>query len=632
FAVLPLTATSELGATGGTKLYADSFVVDMRGSDVDVRNIRDFVFLSGYLEPTLAILHEQKATWAGMVENTRDTAQVTVVSLDMSRKTISVLNTASRLPSDCQRLLTLPGPIGGVLVLASNSVSHVVNGTISCISILNTVALRGISAQMSDVIDRSNEELGLVLDPACSVCISVGSNTIALWSQHGDVFLLRIDGDGRLVKRIVAKRIVGVDPRKSVPPPLAQTWDDISLLPSCAVEIRLSSADDEDSKDWNKDQTSGANSRGYKNSDAYDTPLDASVFFLGGASGRSVLLGVETDFDYSGSPGQSAADHGSGSGSESDGQAEKPPAAYDELSELDAEIYGDESLTSSARSTNKASNVGTPASGAPNSANAGLADGSGDSNAEGDWVSGFKFTVYDEILGTGSIVGMATGAPNGISSNSKTADSDCYELVTCGGNEWRGFLRVQQRHIQPEVIASFDLPGAPVRNVWTARCFKEYNIGGVMQVADSVSLADLKDTFMILSRDNNTTVFAAGNELQELSNTGFYVDGPTIEVGEIVNNTRVVQVHASGLRLVNAAGLETQSVLFNSASEAVSAEIADPYVLVRMAEGTFIMYEASADSGTLCETAIPETIKASSVISISLFEDQHHVLVTNKDY
>ncbi|KAJ1816314.1 mRNA cleavage and polyadenylation factor subunit, partial [Coemansia sp. RSA 2599] len=47
FAVLPLAAPNELGVLGSTKLYSDSFVVDMRGADVDVRNIRDFVFLSG---------------------------------------------------------------------------------------------------------------------------------------------------------------------------------------------------------------------------------------------------------------------------------------------------------------------------------------------------------------------------------------------------------------------------------------------------------------------------------------------------------------------------------------------------------------------------------------------------------
>ncbi|KAJ2857087.1 mRNA cleavage and polyadenylation factor subunit [Coemansia erecta] len=631
FAVLPLIAPSELGVLGKTKLYADSFVVDMRSSDVDVRNIRDFVFLAGYLEPTLAILHEQKATWPGMVDTSRDTGQVTVVSLDMSRQAISVLNTASRLPSDCQRLLALPESIGGVLVFASSSVSHVVNGTISCISIFNKAALRGIGARMSDAIDRTNEGLGLVLDPLSSACIFVSSNTIALWSQHGDVFLLRVDGDGRLVKRIVIKRIVGVDPRKAAPPPLAHTWDDISLLPSCAVEIRLSNLDEENGRDQSSNELiNGMGDRDYENGDDFDSSLDSSLFFLGGTCGRSVLLGVETAFDCNGNMTHSASASSDDQSPKTGRQNEKSSAAFDDLSELDADIYGDESLTPSARSTAKASYAATPN---PASGNGLIPDRDRDSsNTEVGWASSFKFTVYDEILGTGSIVGMAVGAQNSMSSISKSADSDCFELVTCGGNEWRGCLRVQQRHIQPEVIASLDLPGAPVRNVWTARCFKEYNIGGIMQVADSGSLADLRDTFMILSRDNSTSVFAAGNELQELSGTGFYVDGPTIEIGELMNNTRVVQVYASGLRLVNAAGVETQSVLFNSASEAISAEIADPYVLVRMAEGSFIMYEVSTDSGTLCETAISESIKGTNVISISLFEDQHGLLVSNKGY
>ncbi|KAJ1805098.1 mRNA cleavage and polyadenylation factor subunit, partial [Coemansia sp. RSA 2598] len=474
-----------------------------------------------------------------------------------------------------------------------------------------------------DVIDRTNEELGLVLDPASSACIFVSFDTLALWSQHGNVFLLRVDGDGRLVKRIVVKRIVGEDPRKAVPPPLAHTWDDIRLLPSCAVEIRLSSTDGAD-QGGEQDYSTGARDYGSGDGDG-TSAADASLFFLGGACGRSVLLGVEAAFDRGSGLSRSAADQDTDAGR----QAQRSPAAaHDELSELDADIYGDESLTPSARSTAKTSNAATPSSAGTGAA----ASGRSRSDAEGDWASSYKFTVYDEILGTGPIVGMAVGAQNSASAAPRAADADCYELVTCGGNEWRGCLRVQQRHIQPEIMASFDLPGAPVRGVWTARCFKEYNIGGVMQVADSVSLADLRDTFMVLSRDSSTSVFAAGNELQELSGTGFYVDGPTIEVGELMNHTRVVQVHASGLRLVNAAGLETQSVLFNSESQAVSAEIADPYVLVRMAEGSLLMYEASAESGALCETAIPETIKGADVISASLFEDQHHILVSNRDY
>ncbi|KAJ2178606.1 mRNA cleavage and polyadenylation factor subunit, partial [Coemansia sp. RSA 530] len=204
-------------------------------------------------------------------------------------------------------------------------------------------------------------------------------------------------------------------------------------------------------------------------------------------------------------------------------------------------------------------------------------------------------------------------------------------MVSCMGNEWRGSLCIQQRHIQPEIVASFDLPGSPVRGVWTVRCLREYNIGGVMQAADLASLADLSDTFMVVSRDTSTSVFAAGDELQELERTGFYINGPTIDVGEILGYTRVVQVHTHGLRVVNASGREVQSIGFDQ-DQAVIAEISDPYVLVRMRSGKTVVFEASSDSGRLREAAVPSYFEGGQVVAASLFEDMHHVLGTNREW
>ncbi|KAJ2791930.1 mRNA cleavage and polyadenylation factor subunit, partial [Coemansia guatemalensis] len=205
-AILPL---AEPGAAAGAdaKPYTDSFVVDMRTDGVSVRNVRDFVFLSGYLEPTLALLHEQAPSWAGRVEDSRDTCSVTVVSLDMSRRAVSVLNSASRLPYDCQALLAVPDPLGGVLALATSSITHIANGTVSCISVLSHAAARGIGAGMASYLDRTNVELELSLDPRSSRYVLVGPSTVALWTQCGHVFLLRLAGTGRLVKRIALRQV-----------------------------------------------------------------------------------------------------------------------------------------------------------------------------------------------------------------------------------------------------------------------------------------------------------------------------------------------------------------------------------------------------------------------------------------
>ncbi|KAJ1987779.1 mRNA cleavage and polyadenylation factor subunit [Coemansia spiralis] len=578
-AILPLVASNEPTSLDGAKPYAASFVVDLRVSDVDVRNIRDFVFLGGYLEPTLVVLHEQEPSWPGLLEVVHDTSSLTVVSLDLSRQSVSVLSSASSLPSDCQTLVPIPDPIGGVLILATSSILHVVNGAISCMCALNQLTLHGVGMQMSGYIDTALEDLQITLCPRNMTCILLSSNTLAMWTQHGAVYLLRLVGDGRLVKRIEIKHVAGADTKYGAKTPIADIWDDFSLIPSCATEL-LGIADDDN-----------------------DFSTDMSLFFVGGRSGRSLLLGVErNDIVAASAFGEKLED--------------------DSMMDIDSDLYGDNTTSSAIPAQLRPDNTDDVKS---------KSDSIHDSNATSDmWANEYRITVYDELLGTGPVTSMEMGtAPT---TNLMSTNKEDLELVTCAGNEWRGCLRVQQRHIQPEIIASFDLPGAPVRKVWTVRCLKEYNIGGVMQAAETSSLADLNDTFMILSRDESTAVFAAGDELREIERTGFFTAGPTVEAGEIFSNTRIVQVHARGLRVLNASGREMQSIVFAGDQEAVSAEVSDPHVLLRTNDGKFILYEAARDSGELRETIVPLLLRRSHISCVSFFRDMRRVLASNKDW
>ncbi|KAJ2411812.1 mRNA cleavage and polyadenylation factor subunit [Coemansia sp. RSA 2530] len=544
-AILPLTTGND-----EAKPYTDSYVVDMRG-EAGVRGVRDCVFLAGYLEPTLAILHEPVAMWPGMLDTTVDSLVVTVVSLDLVRRSVSTLNSVSRLPYDSRTLVAVPDPIGGVLVVGASSITHVANGTVSCISVLNKVAARGIGVAMVDSIDDSNVSLGLVLDPHACACAFVGPRTAALWTQQGYCFLLTMDGDGRLVRRIVAKQVAGSEPSAETHAPVADTWEDVGVAPSCVAELRVSYDDD-----------SGVS-------------LDSLLLFVGGMAGRSILLEVE-DRSSSGATGNG-----------------------DATMEMDADFYGESSAVPASIGNNKE----TPE-------------------------DRYRFTVYDELLGTGPTVAMEIGARSPATSGSE----ENLELITCTGNEWRGRLRVQQRQIQPEIMASFDVPGAPVRGVWTVRCVAEYNIGGVMQsAADSGSLSSLNDRFMVLSRDASTAVFSVGDELVEMERTGFFTKGPTISVAELLGCTRVVQVYATGLRLVNASGRETQSIAVDAGQEVVSAEVSDPFVLLRMSSGDYVAYEAIASSSELqLVPQVPAIL--GRACHLSLFRDTHRVLASNRDW
>ncbi|KAJ2908755.1 mRNA cleavage and polyadenylation factor subunit, partial [Coemansia aciculifera] len=239
-AVLPLNEVAENGGEG--RAFGDSYVVDMRATS-NIRSIHDCVFLSGYLEPTLALLHEPDAMWAGTLDASVDSCCVTVVSLDLARRSASTINSVGRLPYDSRTLVAVPAPIGGVLVVSSSALTHVANGAVSCIAVLSKAAARGIGCSAADAIDRTSEGLGLVLDPRQCAWAFVAPAAAVLWTQHGLCLQLALHTDGRsAVRRIAATLVAG----SAKPEPAADAWDDVGVVPSCVAELRVAYDDDDD--------------------------------------------------------------------------------------------------------------------------------------------------------------------------------------------------------------------------------------------------------------------------------------------------------------------------------------------------------------------------------------------------
>jgi cleavage and polyadenylation specificity factor subunit 1 len=61
-----------------------SYVVSLR--DLDIKFVKDFVFLHGYTEPVVVVLHEKEPTWAGRVAVRRHTCAITALSINTTLK------------------------------------------------------------------------------------------------------------------------------------------------------------------------------------------------------------------------------------------------------------------------------------------------------------------------------------------------------------------------------------------------------------------------------------------------------------------------------------------------------------------------------------------------------------------
>lgn len=61
---------------------------------------------------------------------------------------------------------------------------------------------------------------------------------------------------------------------------------------------------------------------------------------------------------------------------------------------------------------------------------------------------------------------------------------------------------------------------------------------------------DVFNSFMVLTHDSGTMILQTGEEINEIENTGFSTNLPTIFVGNVGNNRYIVQVTTKHLRLL----------------------------------------------------------------------------------
>ncbi|CAL9008552.1 unnamed protein product [Prunus brigantina] len=169
-----------------------SYIVNLR--DMDMKHVKDFTFLHGYIEPVMVILHERELTWAGRVSWKHHTCMISALSISTTLKQHPLIWSAVNLPHDAYKLLAVPSPIGGVLVISANSI-HYHSQSASCALALNSYA---VSADNSQEMPRSS--FTMELDAANATWLL---NDVALLStKTGELLLLTLVYDGRVVQRL----------------------------------------------------------------------------------------------------------------------------------------------------------------------------------------------------------------------------------------------------------------------------------------------------------------------------------------------------------------------------------------------------------------------------------------------
>ncbi|KAK6926348.1 Cleavage/polyadenylation specificity factor, A subunit, N-terminal [Dillenia turbinata] len=526
-----LVGDDEAFGSGGavSARIESSYIINLR--DLDMKHVKDFTFVHGYIEPVMVILHEREPTWAGRVSWKHHTCMISALSISTTLKQHPLIWSAVNLPHDAYKLLAVPSPIGGVLVIAANSI-HYHSQSASCALALNNFAVGIDNSQ-----DMPRSSFQVELDAANATWLSF--NVAMLSTKTGELLLLTLVYDNRVVQRL-----------------------DLSKSKASVL-------------------TSGI------------TTVGSSLFFLGSRLGDSLLVQFTCGMAAMSTVKEEMGDI------EGDAPLVKRlrRSSSDTLQDM---ITGDELSLYNSASNNAESAQKT-----------------------------FSFAVRDSLINVGPLKDFSYGLRINADLNATgIAKQSNYELVCCSGHGKNGSLCVLQQSIRPEMITEVELPGC--RGIWTV-----YHKSTRGQNADLSKAAedDEYHAYLIISLEARTMVLETADLLGEVTESvDYYVQGSTIAAGNLFGRRRVVQVYARGARILDGAFM-TQDLNFgSSASESVSStesstvssvSIGDPFVLLRMMDGSIQLLVGDPSTCTVSVT-VPAVFESSkkSISACTLYHDK----------
>ncbi|KAI0224134.1 mRNA cleavage and polyadenylation factor subunit, partial [Massospora cicadina] len=185
-------------AAASQQPYHPSFVIDLCRVGPKVVSVIDVCFLYSYLSPTLAVLYASEVSHVGSAYRP-DTVGLLMLSIDLMHRTYPVIFRADGLPIDALRMVPVPKPTGGVLVVCSSSLIHINQGSSGY-----GVSLNGFSRRVSSYQHTQHLDLPLAFEGSSNVFL--GPTELLISFQDGSLYILQINLEGSRVASLGFER------------------------------------------------------------------------------------------------------------------------------------------------------------------------------------------------------------------------------------------------------------------------------------------------------------------------------------------------------------------------------------------------------------------------------------------
>ncbi|KAH9362193.1 hypothetical protein HPB48_002171 [Haemaphysalis longicornis] len=184
------TDDSEAGIAFGNKPpLLDWYPVALTELEEKINNVVDMQFLHGYYEPTLLILYEPLRTWPGRIAIRQDTCCILALSLNLQQRVHPVIWSYTNLPFDCLQLLAVPRPLGGVLIMAVDSLLY----------LNQSVPPYGVSLNAFTEFSTSfplKQQEGVKISLDCAQACFLNYDRLVLSLKGGELYVLTLFNDG----------------------------------------------------------------------------------------------------------------------------------------------------------------------------------------------------------------------------------------------------------------------------------------------------------------------------------------------------------------------------------------------------------------------------------------------------
>lgn len=180
--------------------YSPSFVLRLSILDPNLIYPVDLAFLYEYREPTFGILSAKLAPSAAL--GRKDHLSFMVFTLDLQQKASTTILSVGGLPHDLFKVVAIPAPVGGALLVGANELIHIDQSGAS-----NGVAVNPFSKQCTDFTLSDQSELGLRLEGCTLSFISPETGQMLLVLSDGRFATLDILLDGRRVSGLNVKLV-----------------------------------------------------------------------------------------------------------------------------------------------------------------------------------------------------------------------------------------------------------------------------------------------------------------------------------------------------------------------------------------------------------------------------------------